>query len=58
MRHFTFGEPAAEEPPSPGRVSYAEVRTAMPHDPVAFRGQILYGVIRENGYMTGTGIAF
>ena len=28
------------------------------HDPVAFRGQILYGVIRENGYMTGTGIAF
>jgi 2-polyprenyl-6-methoxyphenol hydroxylase-like FAD-dependent oxidoreductase len=37
VRHFTFGDPVAEEPPSPGRVSYAEVRTAMPHDPVAFR---------------------
>lgn len=37
VRHVIFGDPFEEEPPAPGRVSYAEVRTAMPYDPVAFR---------------------
>jgi len=37
VRHVIFGDPAEEEPQGPGRVSYAEVRTAMPFDPVAFR---------------------
>jgi 2-polyprenyl-6-methoxyphenol hydroxylase-like FAD-dependent oxidoreductase len=37
VRHVIFGDPVEEEPPAPGRVSYAEVRTAMPYDPVAFR---------------------
>ena len=37
VRHVIFGDPLEEEPPAPGRVSYAEVRTAMPYDPVAFR---------------------
>ena len=37
VRHVIFGDPVAEEPPAPDRVSYAEVRTAMPYDPVAFR---------------------
>jgi len=37
VRHVIFGDPAEEEPQAPGRVSYAEVRTAMPFDPVAFR---------------------
>ena len=37
-RHLVFGEPAPQQPPqAPDRVSYAELRTAMPHDPVAFR---------------------
>jgi hypothetical protein len=37
VRHVIFGEPAPESPDAPDRVSYAEVRTAMPYDPVAFR---------------------
>jgi hypothetical protein len=37
VRHVIFGDPLEEEPPAPGRVSYTEVRTAMPYDPVAFR---------------------
>jgi hypothetical protein len=28
------------------------------HDSIAFRDQILYGLIRERCYVTGTGIAF
>ena len=37
VRHVIFGDPAPEWPDAPDRVSYAEVRTAMPYDPVAFR---------------------
>ena len=37
VRHVIFGDPAPRPLDSPGRVSYAEVRTAMPYDPVAFR---------------------
>jgi 2-polyprenyl-6-methoxyphenol hydroxylase-like FAD-dependent oxidoreductase len=37
VRHVIFGDPAPESPDAPDRVSYAEVRTAMPYDPVAFR---------------------
>jgi 2-polyprenyl-6-methoxyphenol hydroxylase-like FAD-dependent oxidoreductase len=37
VRHVISGDPLEEQPPAPGRVSYAEVRTAMPYDPVAFR---------------------
>jgi hypothetical protein len=36
-RQVVFGDPAPEPPDAPDRVSYAEVRTAMPYDPVAFR---------------------
>jgi len=36
-RHVVFGDPAPAPPHAPDRVSYAEVRTAMPYDPVAFR---------------------
>jgi len=36
-RHVVFGDPAPEPAQEPDRVSYAEVRTAMPYDPVAFR---------------------
>jgi hypothetical protein len=39
MRHLIFGDPAPEpQQADSGRVSYAEVRGAMPFDPVAFRG--------------------
>ena len=39
MRHLIFGDPAPEpQQADSGRVSYAEVRAAMPFDPVAFRG--------------------
>jgi 2-polyprenyl-6-methoxyphenol hydroxylase-like FAD-dependent oxidoreductase len=37
VRHVIFGDPAPEPLYAPDRVSYAEVRTAMPYDPVAFR---------------------
>lgn len=37
VRHAIFGDPVPEPPRDAGRVSYAELRTAMPYDPVAFR---------------------
>jgi len=37
VRGVIFGDPAPQTPDSPDRVSYAEVRTASPYDPVAFR---------------------